>query len=161
MHFDLHNFQINKNVLMRTHEVNGLPKEVDTDNRYMDKLIITNAEDLFLADFACAYKNTDPMGTALDLDIAYDSIMKTITIMPKAGTKVEWNAFDAISWGDSRHDMNWCSADSYQYRVASDYDLTRAAVILVLEHTKKILPDVTMTLQRLKNDAIRLRMDWN
>jgi len=28
--FDLHNFQVNKNVLMRQAEVNGLPKEVVT-----------------------------------------------------------------------------------------------------------------------------------
>lgn len=159
--FDLHNFQINKNVLMRTAEVNGLPKEVTTENRYMDKLTITNAADLSLADFACAYSNTDPMGTALDLDVTYDSMMKTLTIAPKAGAKVEWTAFDSIAWGDSNRDMNWCSADSYQYRVASDYDVTRAAVILVLEHTKKILPDLTLTLLRLKNNSMKLKLDWN
>jgi len=127
----------------------------------MDKLTITNAEDLQYANFACGYKDTDPMGTALDLTVAYDSVAKTLTVAPKAGANVAWTDFDSIAWGDSKHDMNWCSPDSYTYQVSSDFDLSKAAIVLQLVHTKKIFPELTMTLLRHKDDTIRLTMDWN
>lgn len=111
--YDYHKFQINKNVLTRFSEVEALDEKVNTMNRYMDKIIITNAEDLAYADFACAYSNEDPLATATALDISYNKDLKALFISPKQGTNVPFTSFDAINWGRNRHDMNWCDSSSF------------------------------------------------
>jgi hypothetical protein len=82
---------------------------VDTNNRYIEKIVIVNSESKKGANFACY---TDEMQTKFSpLVIAYKDTTKTLEITPPAATKFVFGDWSIIYYGDTAVDENICGTN--------------------------------------------------
>lgn len=86
----------------------------------IEKIIITNAEDLSGTDFAC-WNTID--GVIGDMNIGYDAGKKTLTITAKTGN-IPTFAFRDIYFGTSSQDVNMCHPETNFYKLKGSIDLS-------------------------------------
>jgi len=73
LEFDYYQFQLQANTLHRWIQNDGVGTGVffDTPNKFLEQLVIVNAEDMATYDFACAVNNEKAGSVPVQLDIAY------------------------------------------------------------------------------------------
>jgi hypothetical protein len=76
---------------------------------HLDKLVITNAEDLNNTNFACMTTYADLSHTSVKY--AYDSDKKTLTISSESGEPIMLDEMKDIYFGDNRTDINMCNLE--------------------------------------------------
>ena len=88
----------------------------------LNKLVITNAEDIKDSDFACSKDVFD--GGILDLSFMYDTNLKTFSIYRTDGSPINITSLRSIHFGQKDLDLNMCALETQYYRFKVLPDLT-------------------------------------
>ena len=120
----------------------------------LDRLIITNAEDLKETDFACWISEND--GVPTQLNYTYNDTSKTLTLRSNDSTPLNLLELRDIHYGHKDVDFDICEGDkAHYYRLAlvKEPDLTGNYVNLWLYNFDETLTnnrlDINLTLQIL------------
>ena len=127
---------------------------------YLDKFIITNANDLKDTDFACYTDFLTHEVTVMQAQ--YDNSSQTLNISASDGKPVNMFSLRDIHFGQSSKDINLCNPEINFYRTVDGKlpDLSKAQSVFQLKSAiAGMLPNLNMTLSILKNG--QLNIHWN
>lgn len=119
---------------------------------HLEKLVITNAEDLNNTNFACMTTEADWSHSALKL--AYDSDKKTLTISSESGEPIMLDEMKDIYFGDNRTDIDMCNLEQQYHTInGADIDLSGPNASFIMVSEQLGLPDLRVNMTLFKANA--------
>jgi len=125
--------------------------EVDEESKrgHLDKLVITNAQDLNTTNFACMTTGDD--WTHIAVKHTYDNESMTLTISSESGDPIMLNELRDINFGDDRKGINMCNLnDQYHTINGANIDLSGHYASFIMVSDQLLLPDLRVNLTLFK-----------
>eukprot|EP00347_Sterkiella_histriomuscorum_P006514 403352477 len=127
----------------------------------LEKLIIVDAKDLNLTDFACGMDKN--MNKFMNFKINYIEQTQVLEIIPERSIK--FSELYNVYFGSSQdNDINLCDPKTFEYNLKENLnliDLEQSVVDLTLQNVAGTSPDLQMKIQFIDRDIINVKWTYD